>query len=133
MVERTLNDTDFQWRTSIDHTDRDGVICVRFRDRRMVDTHQIEAAWDEVSQLTSANGSRLVLNLSAVEFLSSAALNKLVSLERKLRGRDGQLALCSLTGTVRDVFSITRLTQVFDVHATEDEAVESLTRGRPPK
>ena len=115
------------WDARIVHSSENGTICVRFHDKKIVDTAQIEAMSEELSRLTSNDGSRMVLNLDGVEFLSSAALNKLVSLERKMKARDGTLALCSLTTTVRDVFSITRLGDLFNIHESEQAALASMT------
>ena len=118
--------TTTRWDAGIDHLQESGAICVRFRERKIVDMMQIEAMSEELARLTADEGSRLVLDLSGVEFLASAALNKLVSLERRLRSRAGQLALCGLTSTVQDVFSITRLTSVFSIHPDQAAALAAL-------
>lgn len=118
MVENNVS-----WGSGIEHIDQNGAICVRFRDRKIVDMEQIEAMSEELARLSAGEGSRMVLNLDGVEFLSSSALNKLVALERKLRVRDGRLALCSLTSTVKDVFSITKLGDIFCIHEDESAAI----------
>ena len=116
-----------QWDSRLLHRQHEGAVCVRFQDRKIVEMAQIEAMSEELSELSAGDGARLVVNLDGVEFLSSAALNKLVSLERKLRGRDGRLALCSLTLTVKDVFVITRLENLFAIYDTESAALQALS------
>jgi anti-anti-sigma factor len=60
-------------------------------------------------------GSRLVLDLSHVQFLSSAALGKLINLKKKVVGVRGTLRLENLSSDLLEVFRITRLDRVFDL------------------
>ena len=58
---------------------------------------------------------RLVLDFSAVEFLSSAALHFLVLFDKKVRELGGDLRLYNLRPEVLELFSITRLNRVFRI------------------
>jgi anti-sigma B factor antagonist len=69
--------------------------------------------------------AHLVLNLRAVQFLTSMSLGKLVMLNRKTQAANGRLALCQLSPSVNDIMEVTRMTQLFDVFATEQDAVQS--------
>ncbi len=57
--------------------------------------------------------------------LSSAVLGKLIALHKSLRANKGSLKLCSIAPPVHEVFEITRLDKVFDIHKTETEALDS--------
>ena len=71
--------------------------------------------------------NRLVLNLAVVEYLPSMALGKLVMLNRKVQVGAGCLALCHLTPTVTEVLEVTRLSSLFNIYPTEQEALQSFT------
>ncbi len=66
------------------------------------------------------NRDKLLLNFSDVDFLSSAALGKLITLDKKMKAHGGALKLCNIRPEIFEVFSITRLNRLFDIK--DDEA-----------
>ena len=114
-------------------TRREGdAFVIRFRERKIMDVAYIEAMAEELFRLVSGDPVKLALNFEGVDFLASAALNKVLTLERRLRGQGGQLALCCLSPTMKDVFAITRLGEVFDIYPDEAGALAGLgTNGSP--
>jgi anti-sigma B factor antagonist len=70
---------------------------------------------------------RLVVDLSKVEYASSAALGKLITLHRRLHRSDGQLVLCGITGALADILTTSRLMDYFQVTDNADQAVARLT------
>ena len=101
-----------------------GVSVVRFVDRRILDASNIEELGDELFALVEAdNIKKLLLNFTGVEFLSSAALNKLIILDKKVKSSGGKLALCDLRQEIKEVFAITRLDQLFSIANSEKEGL----------
>lgn len=73
-----------------------------------------------------AGHRRVVLELSAVEFMDSTGLAALLSTMKTLDG-SGELALTGLSEKVRKLFAITRLDRgVFRLFQNEKEAVSAL-------
>ncbi len=106
--------------------DESGVSVVRFVDRKIVDSSSIEALGDELNALVTVEKRNMILlNFDGVEFLSSAALNKLISLNSKVKAAAGRLKLCCLRAEIKEVFTITRLDRVFDIRKTETEAISA--------
>lgn len=66
-------------------------------------------------RLSVQPGVQLVLDLGNVQFMSSAALAKLINLKRKAIGARGRLRLENLHPDVLEVFRIIRLDQVFEI------------------
>ena len=103
------------------------VAVVRFVDRKIIDAANIQELGDELFSLVEKDHKKiLVLNFATVEFLSSAALNKLIILDKKLKGVGGKMRLCNLRPEIYDVFVITRLNQVFEIKSSENDAVAGL-------
>ena len=99
------------------------VTVVRFIDRKIEDPNVHELG-NELFALVEQDSRRsIVLNFSHVEFLSSAALGKLLTLDRRLKAADGHLKLCCIRPEILEVFQITRLNKVFDIRSDEQEAV----------
>jgi anti-sigma B factor antagonist len=103
------------------------VTVVHFVDRKLLDAANIQELGDELFGLVEKdNRKRILLNFSNVEFLSSAALNKLIILDKKVKTHKGKLKLCNLRPEILEVFAITRLNQLFDI--ADDEA-DALAQG----
>jgi anti-anti-sigma factor len=100
------------------------VSMVRFLDRKIIDAANIQELGDELFSLVEKEGRKnLLLNFTNVEFLSSAALNKLIILDKKVKAHSGKMRLCGLRPEIYDVFAITRLNQLLDIKNTEQEAL----------
>jgi len=65
--------------------------------------------------------ARIVLDLSAVDFIDSSGLGAIVA-TMKMLGGERTLALAGLTPTVAKVFKLTRMDTVFDIYDTVDIA-----------
>ena len=100
------------------------VTVVRFVDRKILDELNIQELGQELFQLVEEeNKIRLLLNFHQVEFLSSAALGKLITLDKKVKAHTGKMRLCNLRPEIFEVFAITRLNTVFDIKPSENEAL----------
>ncbi len=100
------------------------VTVVGFVDKKILDAANIQELGDELFSLVEEQGkTRLLLNFADVEFLSSAALNKLIILDKKVKAASGTLKLCNLRPEIHEVFLITRLNQLFSIHNDVDEGL----------
>ena len=62
----------------------------------------------------------VLLNFTNVDFLSSAALGKLITLDKKVKADSGKLKLSNIRPEIYDVFAITKLNRLLDIK--DDEA-----------
>ena len=105
-----------------------GVTVVRFVDRKILDVTNIHELGRELFQLVEEqNRKKLLLNFSSVEFLSSAALGKLITLDKKVKANGGKLKLSNIRTEIYEVFAITRLNKLFDIRDEEAEALSAFT------
>ena len=72
---------------------------------------------DEMRRLTDDRTSRVVLDLSRVDFLDSSGLGAIVGV-MKLLGAERQLELVGLTPNVAKVFRLTRMDTVLTIHGS---------------
>ena len=100
------------------------VTAVRFRDRRIDTILAIEQVGEELYRLVEeGRHNRLVLDFSNVDYLSSALIGKLLSLNVKVEARDGNVKLCGIRPEVSDLFHACKLDRVFPI--SKDAAVAS--------
>jgi anti-anti-sigma factor len=91
-----------------------------------MDPSRIETMGKELLSLVSGDESENVLiNFENVSFFSSAAINKLIVLEKRIRAQGGQIRLSNLRPEVRDLFSYTNLDSMFQIKDEQDEALGS--------
>ena len=109
-----------------------GITVVSFIERKILEAAHIQELGEELLHLVDHDGNKdLLLDFNSVEFLSSAALNKLIILDKKVKAKAGQLKLCNLMPEIREVFVITRMNQLFDIVDTRDKAFEGFKRAAP--
>ena len=110
-------------RNRIDVADVGEVSVVQFKDRKILDESNIQEMGRELFELVEQKRTKILLNFMNVEFLSSAALGKLITLDKKLKAAKGQLKLSNIRPEIYEVFAITRLNKLFDLHDDEADAL----------
>ncbi len=103
------------------------VSVIRFLDQKIIDPEAIQELGQELFDLVERDDrKKLVLNFANVEFLSSAALGKLITFEKKSKRNDAQLILTNISPEIFQVFAITNLDKLFQIKDTEADALAVL-------
>ena len=68
----------------------------------------------------------VILNVTDVSFIDSAALGWLVLAQRRFTRIRGQLSLVAPHGFVRDILDLTEISEWIPVHASEGDALATL-------
>ena len=102
------------------------VTVVNFTDRKILDEQNIQVIGEQLFSLVDEVGRRkILLNFGNVEYLSSAALAKLITLNKKLQQVGGRLILCNIDPQIYEVFEITKLNKLFNIQAEEQAALQA--------
>ncbi|MFM7138167.1 MAG: STAS domain-containing protein, partial [Planctomycetota bacterium] len=64
-----------------------------------------------------------LLDFEGVELLSSAALGKLITFDRKVKTSKGRLKMCGVAPGILEVFQVTKLDKVFDIRPDAAKAL----------
>ena len=100
------------------------VTVVRFRDHKIIEDINIQELGQEMFRLVEIDGRhRLLLDFASVDFLSSAALGKLITLDKKMKAHGGVLKLANIRAEIYEVFAITKLNRLFDIRKDEADAL----------
>ena len=101
---------------------------VTFTNEKILEENDIQAIekalFPVIEQTEQVN---LILDFCNVQFLSSAVLGLLIRISKKTYEHDGQLKLCGIKPKIYEIFKITRLTKIFDIHDDIDSAMEDLS------
>src|SRR5207302_8675253 len=101
------------------------VTVVNFTDKKILDEQNIQVIGEQLFSLVDESGrKKLLLNFGNVEYMSSAALGKLITLNKKVQAAGGKLVLCNIDPQIREVFEITKLDKLFTIRGDEQEALQ---------
>ncbi len=102
------------------------VTIAKFLDKKILDESNIQVIGNQLFGLVDEDlRTKLVLDFSNVEYLSSAALGKLITMDKKVKAAKGKLRLCSIRPEIYEVFAITKLNKLFKICRDQEEAVTS--------
>lgn len=100
------------------------VTVVTFVDSKIIDEAEIQELGQELYDLVERDGrKKIVLNFSNVEFLSSAALGKLIGFDKRVKQHSAELVLSNIRPEIYEVFAITKLTKLFEIKDDEADAL----------
>jgi len=69
----------------------------------------------------------LIVNLEKTTYLNSTALGVLIEAYTNFAKRDGKMVLCHVSKSIENLFVITKLTLVFPIYETLEEAIKSIS------
>ncbi len=99
---------------------------VEFIDRNILDEANIHQIREEIMGLIEASASpRLLVSFASVDHMSSAALGAMISINNAVKIKKGQLRLANIDPQIYEVFKITKLDKLFQIHDSTDSAMKS--------
>lgn len=106
----------------------EGIVRVEFVDRNILDEGNIQQIGEEINRIVEDEPTpKLLISFANVDHLSSAALGTLITVHNKVKSRGGQLRLAEIDPQIYEVFAITKLNKLFDIHENVDQAAASFT------
>ena len=77
----------------------------------------------KIQERIAEGAKRLVVDLSRLEYISSAGLRCILVAGKRAAATGGQLCCCGLKGVVKKVFDISGFTTLFPVYDSLDDAL----------
>ena len=102
-----------------------GSVCIVSLAGR-IDSSNSSEVMDQLNSLLSSGEKNILLDFSAVLYLTSAAFRVLLVATDEAERNAARFALCNLAGQVRELFEMGGLLEVFTVHGSREEALEQL-------
>jgi anti-sigma B factor antagonist len=90
-----------------------------------IDSKTSPEAQQAIDGILAGGARKLVVDFTALDYISSAGLRVLLGTAKRLSGTGGALRLFGLNETVREVFDISGFSTILAVFATEAEALEA--------
>ncbi|HED2947477.1 TPA: STAS domain-containing protein [Klebsiella variicola subsp. variicola] len=94
---------------------------------RRLDASVVQAFKQQVLEAIDPDTKNVLLDLSHVDFIDSSSLGALVSILKSVNGQ-GELVLCSLNDTIKNLFKLTRMDRIFSIKETRQDALNTFTQ-----
>jgi len=109
-------------------TKQDEVTRIEFLDRNILDEANIQQIGEDITRLVEEETQpKLLISFANVDHLSSAALGTLITINNKVRAKDGQLRLADIDPQIYEIFVITKLNKLFQIHEDAQSALASFS------
>jgi anti-sigma B factor antagonist len=104
----------------------DDIVQIDFLDKNILEETNIQQIGDEITAIIEGGEApKLLLCFKNVEHLSSAALGTLITVSNNVKKKGGQLRLSNIDPQIYEVFVITKLNKLFQIHEDVDKARKS--------
>ncbi len=90
-----------------------------------IDSTNANQLGDALNESIADGRNQLVLDLSGVEYMSSAGLREMVAALKQCRKGTGDVRLANPSDRVKEVLELAGLDTIFDIYDTQVEAVGS--------
>lgn len=92
-----------------------------------LDSETAPGLQDQIAGHIQSGETIMLLDLSALTYISSAGLRTILIAAKKLQELNGGFALCGLSEPVAEVFSVSGFDAILTIHADRATALEALS------
>lgn len=103
----------------------EGIARVNILDRAIIQDHDIQQIGQELDNLIRGGQSRIIVDFGNVKHMSSQAVGILLQAQKRCKAVGGLLKLCNPNPEVAEIFKITNLPRVIEIHPDDDRALQS--------
>jgi anti-sigma B factor antagonist len=89
-----------------------------------ISSKEIEAKLDDAIE---HNEAKIIVDLAAVDYISSVGLRVLLAALKKQKERRGSIKLVSLQPFVKDIFKMTGFDRIFSISSSQEEAINKFS------
>ena len=115
----------FESHTILQHTNLAEII--KIKESKVYDEAMVSIINDEINQALDSNDKKfIILDFSKVKYLSSSFLGKIISINKKVKTKEGKLFLVGLNVDIMEVFQITKLEKFFNFQSNIESALDSI-------
>ncbi len=108
----------------ITQKEENGIVSIVIKGR--LDADSSAEAEKVVKEALEGQTNRVLFNLSALEYLSSAGLRVVLSAAKEMRRREGKIVLCCLNEFVKEIFEVSGFQSLIPITDSVESGIEVL-------
>ena len=105
--------------------EENGIVSIEIKGR--LDADSSPEAEKVVKEALKDQTTRVLFNLSSLEYLSSAGLRVLLGAAKEMRRKDGKIVLCALNEFVKEIFEVSGFQSLIPIVDTVESGIEALS------
>ena len=109
----------------ISRTEEKGIVVVAIKGR--LDAESTPEAEKFIMDILAADQSRLIFDLSDLEYLSSGGLRIVLAASKDTRQKGGQLVLCCLNEYVKEIFEVSGFHSIIPIVDSVKSGIQALS------
>lgn len=109
-------------------TDQQNGITVLHLRGQFIGGDETDKLRESLKNMAEQDKNLLIIDLDKVTYLNSTALGVLISSHANFTKRGGKVALCNISKNIENIFVVTKLTLVFDIFTTLEDAIKQLSQ-----
>ena len=109
----------------ITQKEENGIVSISIIGR--LDADSSPEAEKVVKEALEGQMNRVLFDLGALEYLSSAGLRVLLSAAKEMRRREGKIVLCSLNEFVKEIFEVSGFQSLIPIADSVESGLEILS------
>ncbi len=79
-----------------------------------------------LKELAESKKNKIIIDMGKVTYLNSTALGVLISAYASVTKKGGTIVLCNLDKSIENLFVITKLSTIFPIYSSIEEAIKNL-------
>ncbi len=104
----------------IDRKDDDGITILSIDGE--IDLYNAPDIKDIVNKLVEEKKMKVIIDLDKVTYIDSSGIGALISSLSNLKKNQGRLKVCNVSGSVHKIFTLTKLTNFFELYDSLEDA-----------
>ncbi len=109
----------------IKFTEREEILIARFAERTRFTLAITQEVKDELKPTLSKPNSKMIFDLSGIEFIDSSGIGCIISLVKTAKSNHSAIKLCNLSQEVADVFELLHLPMILDIEKDVDSCIKN--------
>ena len=101
------------------------VIVVSFQDVNRFNALISESVKEEVKSMFTTHGTKLILDLTGIEFIDSTGFGVFLSIMKTANNNYGFFKICNVSEEVMELFKLLQLHNVFEMYKNLEDALKS--------
>lgn len=114
---------------STTHIQRGDVEIAKIKIDGYLDSSTFPKLQEYLSSLVAQGQFRLLLDLSDLDYISSAGLGVLMGMLREVREKGGDLKIVNMSEKIERVFNLLGFSRILRLYSAEERAVEDFAQG----
>jgi anti-anti-sigma factor len=98
--------------------------CVIIGITGRLDTTNYSILEKKLMDMIDSHHDKILVDCAKMDYVSSSGLRILLMALKKITMAKGKFVLCSLQENIREIFEISGFTNIFEIYATQDEALK---------